>query len=184
VGARTLRIFGLDTNYDPQKETVTLNGASDVTTVGQYLRIHRMKVLTAGTDVHNVGWLTATASTDNTITSLVRPQINQTEQSIYTIPRNTVGTFNAYGGSTVNTGGAATTEIQLWVRPLSQVWQLTHITGEYSQGSGHFMHHFDPPLVLPPRTDVKLRGSTTRDGTKFYGHFGLITAGVETGEVE
>ena len=48
TGAQTVNIFGLDANYAEISETVSLNGQTAVNTIGSYLRINQLVVLTAG----------------------------------------------------------------------------------------------------------------------------------------
>ena len=55
TGARTVEIQGLDANYVEQTETVTMNGTSAVSTTASFIRVFRMRVLTAGTSETNEG---------------------------------------------------------------------------------------------------------------------------------
>jgi len=48
TGARTVQIYGLNSDYDEIDETITLNGQTAVNTTKLYLRIYRMVVKTAG----------------------------------------------------------------------------------------------------------------------------------------
>lgn len=91
TGARTIEIQGLDGNYDLQGETITMNGTTNVPTVNQYIMIHRMKVLTAGSTGNNVGDITATAQTDGTVTAQISASRNQTLMAIYQIPNGKTG---------------------------------------------------------------------------------------------
>jgi hypothetical protein len=167
AGARTVVVTGLDSDFDMQSETVTMAGLSDATTVNQYTRINYMSVITAGADAVNDGWITATANTDNTITNLIRPDI-------------TVGLISHIGGSITNTAGAASTEVQLWVRPEDQVWSLKHIVGGYSQGGSGFHQEMFIPMVVPGKADVKLRGGTDRNNTIAHGHYVITTPNVNS----
>lgn len=68
TGARTVRVTGLDANYNFQQEDVTLNGTTKVNTVGTYLRVNKVEVLTAGSGGVNAGDIYA-ADTSDTFTA-------------------------------------------------------------------------------------------------------------------
>jgi hypothetical protein len=55
TGARTVRVLGLDANYNVIEETLTLNGQTAVVSVNSYLRVFGVEVLTAGTGLMNAG---------------------------------------------------------------------------------------------------------------------------------
>lgn len=68
TGARTVRVTGLDANYNLLQEDVTLNGTTKVATVGTYLRVNKLEVLTAGSGGVNAGDVYA-ADTSDTFTA-------------------------------------------------------------------------------------------------------------------
>jgi len=86
TGARTVTVSGLDANYKPVNEVVTLNGASNVLTTTAFLRVNRMRVTTAGTGGVNAGVITATASTAATVQAAIPIGAGSTFKSQYTVP--------------------------------------------------------------------------------------------------
>lgn len=88
-GAWTVRITGLDADYNTQSETFTLNGTTPVTGALTFTRVHTAQVVTSGTSnsVFNVGTITVrhTTTTANVFLS-IRPGTNQSNCSAYTIP--------------------------------------------------------------------------------------------------
>lgn len=108
TGARTIRIYGLDANYDEIEETVTVNQLS----TNSYLRVYMVIVLTSGTnspiDDANIGTLTVTQEISGTIMCQVLPHDGQTKVACYTIPAGYVAlmwsadTTTGEGKSSVN----------------------------------------------------------------------------------
>ena len=153
TGALTVEVYGLDPNYNLQNETVTLaaldpNSANvAVNTTNSYTMIHRMTVATAGGGGANVGVITATfdPNTVNTVTAQINAGNNQTLMAIYMIPGDKTGFITNYY-ATVNKdatpGTAAAANIELWVKPIGEVYQLKHILGVNTAGTSSLTHHF------------------------------------------
>lgn len=89
TGARTVRVTGLNENWDITTEVITLNGTSaSSNTSNQFLRIHTAQVLTVGSGGVNAGTITCRQSTTTTNIFFVMPVgLNQTYVSAYTVPR-------------------------------------------------------------------------------------------------
>lgn len=83
----TVKIFGLDSNYDFAEETLTIGGSAGTVS---FIRVFRAVMITANTGTANVGTITITVST--TTVAQIRAGYGQTLMCVYTIPRN----YNAY----------------------------------------------------------------------------------------
>jgi len=83
----TVKIFGLDSNYDLAEETLTIGGSAGTI---NFIRVFRAVMITANTGTANVGTITITVST--TTVAQIRVGYGQTLMCVYTIPRN----YNAY----------------------------------------------------------------------------------------
>jgi len=83
----TVKIFGLDSNYDLAEETLTIGGSAGSTS---FIRVFRAVMITANTGTGNVGVITITAS--STTVAQIRAGYGQTLMCLYTVPRK----YNAY----------------------------------------------------------------------------------------
>src|SRR6056300_1570948 len=78
----TVKIFGLDSNYDLAEETLTIGGSASSTS---FIRVFRAIMVTATTGDANVGTITITVS--STTVAQIQPTYGQTLMSVYTVPR-------------------------------------------------------------------------------------------------
>jgi len=83
----TVKIFGLDSNYDLAEETLTIGGSAGTVS---FIRVFRAIMIDANTGNTNSGTITITVS--STTVAQIRPTYGQSLMCVYTIPRN----YNAY----------------------------------------------------------------------------------------
>ena len=83
----TVKIFGLDSNYDLAEETLTIGGSAGTVS---FIRVFRAIMISANTGNTNVGTITITVS--STTVAQIRAGYGQTLMCVYTIPRK----YNAY----------------------------------------------------------------------------------------
>jgi hypothetical protein len=83
----TVKIFGLDSNYDLAEETLTIGGSAGTVS---FIRVFRAVMISANTGTANVGTITITVS--STTVAQIRAGYGQTLMCVYTIPRK----YNAY----------------------------------------------------------------------------------------
>ena len=121
TGALTMDILGLDANYNETKERIVLNGTSVVTSTNSFLRVYRTVVRTAGSTGWNIGTITIRDADTNTTRATIEPFKNQTLMAMFTVPAGSRGFITGwYGGTTLNKA----TEIELYIRPLGEVFQV------------------------------------------------------------
>jgi hypothetical protein len=159
TGARTVELFGLDTNYDEINETVTLNGQTAVNTTKEYLRINRMVVRSAGTGTQNAGVIyagTGTVTTGVPANKYATIAIgdNQTVMALWTVPRG----YTAYLLQTDIT--VATTQnnkyctVHLVSRPDGEVFQ---IKDKFVKSESSVHQAYTIPLKFEEKTDIEVR---------------------------
>ena len=87
TGARTIRVTGLDANYNEQIETITLNGVTPVNGTLTFIRVHMATIVSAGSGGANAGTIIVrqTTTTANVFLSILIGR-NQSNSSAYTVP--------------------------------------------------------------------------------------------------
>ena len=173
TGARTVELFGLDTNYDEINETVTLNGQTAVNTTKEYLRINRMIVRSAGTGGANAGIIYAGTGTVTTgVPANVYASINgvtganQSLMTLWTVPAGYTAYILQYdisNGTTSNT--PAVCKLILAVRPYGEVFQSKDVK---SLTTGmHVEETFSIPLKVEEKSDIEVRAISSSASVSF-----------------
>lgn len=164
----SLEIQGLDANYDPLVETVTLTGVTAVTTENQFLRVFRMKYLQT-----NAGTITArVTSGTGTIVAQVDAGSAQTLMAVYTVPRQKTGFLMNY---TASTGKGDDASISLFVRdPAINGFRVKSETKVYQSS---FRQEFTIPLVIPEKSDIDFRATTTNANSDCIINFDVVLVG-------
>lgn len=168
TGARTVEIFGLDTNFDPQSETINLNGVTQVSSVNTYTRIFRMIVRTAGTGGENAGVIRAENQSTGEAIAAIEINENQTNMAVFTIPNNKTGfLLRIWFSAEANRAP----EVDLRVRPLGEVFQIKH---HINGASGHVNSMFRAPIILLAKSDLKLMGQASAGTLHIAAGFDLV----------
>ena len=160
TGARTLEIIGLDNNWLPIRETITLNGQTNVLTTNAYLRVFRMYVITAGTSGANEGTITATASTAGSVHAQIDPTDNQTLKINFSIPGNKYGVITH---SEIGCGKSDDCEVRFKVRPFGEVFQTKRLLN-FFESTVSFSNIL--PILLPPKSDITITALSAAGGVK------------------
>jgi hypothetical protein len=165
IGARTIKIIGLDSNYDEAEETVILNGTSNVESVNSYLRLDRAIVLTAGSSGYNIGTINIEQSASSSVVFVsLPPQKNQTHIACFTVPNG----YTAYVmsiTSTLNDHYATNSMMDIMIREENNIFKSKAPYGlAQSGGAIHFNGY--PVLTLEQKTDIDIRCTfTSSNGT-------------------
>lgn len=162
TGARTVRLFGLDGARASITEVVILDGVTPVDTVNSYLRLDRIKVLTAGSGGENEGDITARQSvTTANVFAIVTATYNQTMITAFTVPADKTAYLDGWICSMNGTLAADLTCRITWREPGSvfQVKEefLLQLTGDPVERR----HYRIPKNSIPPGTDIRVDVDTT-----------------------
>lgn len=153
TGARTIKIWGVDDNYRPVEETLTLNGTTPVVTSQTFLRINRMRVLTAGSSGTNVGDITATASSAATVQASVGAELGSTLKSQYTVP---TGYYAFIRDVTYGTGQGDQVQADIQTRNFEGAWIVRNRT---NFAIAAIEERFSSPLRVGPKADIRIQAA-------------------------
>lgn len=88
TGTNSIIIYGVDENWDPQIEVVTMDGQTNVVTTTQWIGINRVAQYLCGTGQINAGDITITATTGGRTMAVMPAGGGVTQQCIFFVPQN------------------------------------------------------------------------------------------------
>lgn len=166
TGVRTVDIGYLDTNYNQQSETVTLNGTNPVNTVAtNILRINSLHTMTAGSGACAAGNISLQNTAGTVTYSRITATHNFSRQLIYTVPAGYKFFITSYTKATTTAASGHSQE--MGIRTTSTLdYELTPGIFQYKSivllDNSSFSKSFDMPIMIPPMTDIK--GYAISDG--------------------
>jgi len=197
TGAWTVVVNGLDTDFLPQQETVTLNGQTAVETVHSYTRVCRSWVETAdsvtGQDGNIfIGSGTVTSGVPETIYAKISidgatsadgvAAKNQTQQACFTIPKGYQGRIYGIDYAREDEGGnVGDCVVYFKTKSIAdnQVWRIRENT-LLGEGTSHSIDYTDQTEPLfTELTDIDVTGAVDTGDTAVTAKFDLVLDRVE-----
>lgn len=146
-----ITIIGLDSTWNVQTETVTLNASDStiaVTFTKQFLRINSVR---AHNGVTNAGDITLrVTSGSGTIVEIIPAGFGNSMSGIYSVPYGFTG-YLLKGSATCTSASV----FGFFIRYFEEAFSLQHIA---IADSGQYMYDFPIPLPFPEKTDMDVRG--------------------------
>jgi hypothetical protein len=180
TGARTVRLEGLDGNYNEITETVTLNGTTPVLTTFSFLRLQRQEVISVGSAGHNVGEITVRQSvTTANVFSVMPAEQNRSHLGCYTVPAGYNGfMWNAFF-SLIREGGQPNydreAKVDFYIRdfgegkPFVSKEPIGITTGSFNHPCANL------PFFIAEKSDIDMRiVSVSHDNSAIAGGFDII----------
>lgn len=159
-------IQGLDENYAPQSETVTLTGTTAVASANTYTRLFRA-YNASGTDLSGDVTIHYASGTGTTVAKVFSSQ-QQTLMAVYTIPAGYTGFLTDVEFSSPKN---AELEMSLFARSFGGVFRIQQAGSAYGN---QYSNHFTVPLKLTEKTDIDLRAKAGTGGVNAAASFDLI----------
>jgi hypothetical protein len=175
TGAHIVLVEGLDQNYNPISELVTLSGQTSVNTTNSYLRVTGLTVTDKGSNGGNVGVIYAGTGTVTTgvpavIHELVPIGFNKESSGVFTVPAG----YTAYltmGGLTGQDNGAGYITGRLVYSNQGSPFITSAVT-VFSTGQANY--DFLYPIALPEKTDVEARAVTSSGTNVMSSYFSYV----------
>jgi len=144
----TVKIFGLDSNYDLAEETLTIGGSAGSTS---FIRVFRAVMITANTGTGNVGVITITAS--STTVAQIRAGYGQTLMCLYTVPRK----YNAYLMQIdVGSSKDLENEIRFITKKINGSGDVFTTKAFITTRGGFIEKNYVIPVKIAEKTDIEL----------------------------
>ena len=150
VGARTVVLDGLTGSYDELSETITMNGATAVSTVATFLRINDCKVDTAGSAGTNSGQITIKNGAGSVTYDVIAASTGHLQSAVWTVPANHTAYVTSFYGSEESNKGV---EFDFQFRPYGKAWQKIR---PMKVNSGFVSLKYDMPIKLTEKTDMEI----------------------------
>lgn len=174
-GAHIVLIEGLDQNYNPISEYITLAGQTAVTTTKSYLRVIGITVTDKGVNGGNVGTIyvgtgVVTAGVPAVIHELVPPGFNKETSGVYTVPAGYTAYFRVGGLSGQDTGAGYITG-RLVISNQGSPFVTSAVT---VFTTGQVNYDFPYPIAIPEKSDLEARAITSSGTNTVSSYFGMI----------
>jgi len=174
-GARTVLVQGLDQNYLPISETISLAGQTGVATDNSYLRVTGVTVITAGAGGSNVGTIsvgtgTVTAGVPAVTHELIPIGFNKEASGVYTVPAG----YTAYlqeGGLSCQDNGNGYVTGRLTVSNQGSPFITSAVT---VFSTGQVNYDFTYPIAIPEKSDVEARAVSSSGTNSVSSYFGFV----------
>lgn len=162
TGANSVKIIGLDANYNEVEEDITLTGQTQKITQTSWLRVNRMYVTLAGSGGAAAGtiYLANAGATAGVPTGTIYASIllgaGQTEMAIYTVPAG----YTLYLDDINFTAAVSLANSYCQVRFILRNFG-TNVFREQLRivlQSNTFIDRFNYPLRISEKTDIEARG--------------------------
>ena len=156
-------IQGLDSSWNLQSETVTLNGTTAVNTTKQYIRVLQTIVVDGHEPVGNI-----TIKDSTNVVAYIAIGFGRGLKGAYTIPAGYTG-YLLKGSMSAGKGGDCM--VKMKIRQFGGTWVTGHVAQAYQ---GQYTYDFPVPLVVPEKSDIKVTATSTSTGTSVGCNFDIV----------
>ena len=157
-------IVGLDDDFAPLTEVVTLTTQTNNNTTNQFRRVYRAYMSNTAPNVGNIS--IQSGSTD---VAIILAGNSQTLMAVYTVPAGYTG-FILTGDSTVKAGSDMTLGMYARYGGVGP-FRIGHQAEVSPNG---YQYQFQIPLVVPEKTDIDVRGRANTNNIRATAIFDIL----------
>lgn len=177
IGAQSVIIYGIDANFLPQTEVVTLDGTTTVTTSNTWLGVNRVALYLAGSNGSNVGDINVDATTAATRQAQIPAGEGSTQQAIAFIPAKHKSLLDWLYLNAVRTVGAQDPliTVKMFVTSLvsGAIYEVFRSRIDTSK-SNHVELRPMQPFVVGEKSLIEVQATTDKDDTEVSVRFSYI----------
>lgn len=174
TGARTITLYGLDSDYLEVSETLEMNGSVGVTSTVEFIRCDKASVENAGSIGSNLGTINVNQSTSGIKFMSLPIGYNSTMLTAYTIPAGKIGYIDKLFATFSGGKKAAYVNIRLLIRPYGKVFSVDGEAALHSEGSSAVTREFKYPKRLPEKTDIHMVAASSEINVAISGALDII----------
>lgn len=163
---KIVTVIGLDQDYVPATETITLTDASNNTGTVLWKRVFRAFVTDGVTNVGNID-----IQRNSTTVARITAGLGQTLMSIYTVPAGKTGYI--YKG-TCSAQATADGSGFMFVRYFGQDSFRVGHSFEVGGVGGQYLYDFPFPIPIPEKSDIDVRITTRTNNGRYTAAFDLL----------
>jgi hypothetical protein len=164
---KTVRVYGLDQNFNEQIEDFTVSSTGTTTSTKTFKRVHRAYITNGS--AANV----ADINVQRAGTTVLRITAGkaQTLMAIYTVPKGYTG-YLVKGTMSCQAGADATGD--MFVRYSGQSSFRVGHSFEVSGAGGHYTYEFGIPIHIPAMSDIDVRAKVRSNNARITAAFDLV----------
>ena len=174
TGARKVKVFGLDENYNLIEEEVDMKGTAASTTNEEFIRVFRAFVTEAGSSEVNEGTITINHIVDNITVAQIPADHGQTQMAVYTVPANHKAYMTSFSGSMSKATPSTAIVLEMVFRK-DGVKRVKQDIAIDTTGSTSFVKYFECPLPVEEKTDIYINAKeVSQNNSGVFSNFALI----------
>lgn len=163
---KIVTVVGLDSDYLPVTENITLTNASNNTGTVLWRRVFRAFVSDGVTNVGNID-----IQRDSTTVARITATKGQTLMAVYTVPAGKTG-YLYQGVCTAQASADGTGN--MYVRYFGQTSFRVGHSFEVAGVGGQYSYHFSFPIPIPEKSDIDVRITTRTNNGRYTAAFDLL----------
>ena len=163
---KIITVVGLDADYTPATENITLTNASNNTGTVLWKRVFRAFVSDGETNIGNIN-----IQRDSTTVARITATKGQTLMAVYTVPAGKTG-YLYQGVCTAQATADGTGN--MYIRYFGQTSFRVGHTFEVAGVGGQYSYHFSFPIPIPEKSDIDIRITTRTNNGRYTAAFDLL----------